>query len=73
MQTETKGQQELFLKAENLLKIYGPTTAVNHLSIELKKGEVLALVGGNGAGKSTLTKILSGVITSNEGTLSIEG
>jgi ribose transport system ATP-binding protein len=72
-QTDTKGQQELFLKAENLLKIYGPTTAVNHLSIDLKKGEVLALVGGNGAGKSTLTKIISGVITSNEGTLAIEG
>lgn len=72
-QADGKKQQEQFLKADNLLKIYGPTIAVNHLSIELNKGEVLALVGGNGAGKSTLTKILSGVVKANEGVLCIEG
>lgn len=65
--------REIFLKAENLLKIYGPTTAVNHLNISVYKGEVLALVGGNGAGKSTLTKILSGVVKSDGGTIQIEG
>lgn len=65
--------REIFLEAKDLLKVYGPTTAVNHLSINIYKGEVLALVGGNGAGKSTLTKILSGVVNANQGSISIKG
>ena len=65
--------RDIFLEAKDLLKVYGPTVAVNHLSIHVYKGEVLALVGGNGAGKSTLTKILSGVISSDQGSIQIEG
>ena len=45
--------REIFLEGKDLLKVYGPTTAVNHLDINVYQGEVLALVGGNGAGKST--------------------
>ena len=43
--------REIFLEGKDLLKVYGPTTAVNHLDINVYQGEVLALVGGNGAGK----------------------
>lgn len=65
--------RDIFLEAENLLKVYGPTVAVNNLSINVYKGEILALIGGNGAGKSTLTKILSGVVSSDQGSIRIEG
>ena len=66
-------QTHVILQGRDLLKTYGPTTAVNNLSIELCKGEVLALVGANGAGKSTLIKVLSGVVPCDRGRILIEG
>ena len=65
--------REILLEARDLLKVYGPTTAVNHLDIDIYRGEVLSLVGGNGAGKSTLIKLLSGVVKSDGGSLKISG
>ena len=55
------------MKQKDLLKVYGPTVAVNHLSIHVYKGEVLALVGGNGAGKSTLMRLILGEMKPDEG------
>jgi len=49
------------LKANNISKTFPGVKALDSVDIELRKGEVLALVGENGAGKSTLTKILSGL------------
>jgi ABC-type sugar transport system ATPase subunit len=51
------------LKANNISKTFPGVKALDSVDIELRKGEVLALVGENGAGKSTLTKILSGLHT----------
>ena len=65
--------REILLEGRDLLKIYGPTTAVNHLDIDIYSGEVLSLVGGNGAGKSTLIKLLSGVVKADGGSLRICG
>ena len=47
--------------------------ALNNLNFEVKKGEIIGIVGNNGAGKSTLLKILSGVAFQNEGTIDING
>ncbi|MDD3172495.1 MAG: ATP-binding cassette domain-containing protein [Herbinix sp.] len=69
----TENSREVLLEAKNLLKVYGSTIAVNNLDITIYKGEILALVGGNGAGKSTLTKLLSGVESSDKGSLRFEG
>ena len=62
---------KVILQGLNLLKTYGPTVAVNNLSITLHEGEVLALVGANGAGKSTLIKALSGIISCDSGRIQI--
>ena len=55
------------LRISDLTKIYGGVTALNHVSLDLMPGEVLALVGENGAGKSTLIKSLSGAVTPDAG------
>jgi D-xylose transport system ATP-binding protein len=52
---------------------FGGIRAVEHASIGLFAGEVLALIGHNGAGKSTLIKILSGALARDAGTIAIDG
>ena len=47
--------------------------ALNNLNLEIKKGEVLGVVGRNGCGKSTLLKIITGVLQASEGNVSIKG
>lgn len=55
------------LRAEHIVKKYGPVTALTDVSIHLQKGEVLGLLGDNGAGKSTLIKILTGFLQPTDG------
>ena len=64
---------EALLKMEDVTKIYGGVTALNHVSLDLMPGEILALVGENGAGKSTLIKSLSGAVIPDAGTITMEG
>lgn len=61
------------LRAEGLVKSYGPTLAVRDLSLTLTAGRITALVGGNGAGKSTLTRILAGITRPDRGRLEVGG
>ncbi|MCL5070688.1 MAG: ATP-binding cassette domain-containing protein [Actinobacteria bacterium] len=61
------------LEAKGLTKLYGPVIALNNVDFELKRGEILGLLGDNGAGKSTLIKILSGAIVPNKGEIYFEG
>jgi ABC-type sugar transport system ATPase subunit len=58
---------------ENITKRFGGIYAVNDVTFELNRGEVLALVGDNGAGKSSLMKILSGAYEAEEGSIYIRG
>lgn len=54
-------------------KSYGNLLALNHVSFDLKPGEVVALVGKNGSGKSTLIKILAGVVQADAGVMELSG
>lgn len=55
------------IKVENLTKIYGDQKALNNISFEVKKPEVVGFLGPNGAGKSTMMKILTTYINATEG------
>ena len=59
--------KEKVLHVENISKTFPGVKALNNISLDLFKGEVLVLAGENGAGKSTLVKILSGIYTADEG------
>ncbi len=52
-------------------KEYITKAALNNVSLEVSRGEILGLVGSNGAGKTTLVKILSGIISSSSGSVSV--
>ena len=64
---------ETIVSMKNISKNFPGVKALDHVQIELRSGEVMALLGENGAGKSTLMKILSGVYTRDEGSLEIFG
>src|SRR5437870_1714832 len=66
-------QQPIILSLQNASKSFGAIRALEDVSIELRTGEVHALVGENGAGKSTLVKILGGVHLPDAGSLRIGG
>ena len=55
------------LRTDNLVKKYGKRTVVNHVSIDVKQGEIVGLLGPNGAGKTTTFYMTTGLITPNEG------
>ncbi len=61
------------IQASNLTKIFGKSTAVDHISFEVQKGEIFGFLGPNGAGKTTTTRMLTGVIPPDEGTATILG
>lgn len=61
------------LVMEGISKAFPGVQALDDVSLTLKRGEVLCLVGENGAGKSTLMKILTGVDRQNSGTILLEG
>jgi ABC-type sugar transport system ATPase subunit len=61
------------LRVEHITKSFGPVSALRDVSLHLKKGEVLGLLGDNGAGKSTLIKILCGFQKQDSGTMWVKG
>jgi ABC-type sugar transport system ATPase subunit len=64
---------ESMLSVRHLVKRFGGLTAVNDVSMDVRPGEVVGLVGDNGAGKSTLIKCVSGVYHPDAGHIYFEG
>ena len=61
------------LEVKNLVKRYGNKYAVNDISFTVERGEILGFLGPNGAGKSTTMNIITGYLSSTEGTVTIDG
>lgn len=61
------------LELVNITKIFPGVKALDEVNMDLRKGEVLALVGENGAGKSTLINCITGVLTPNGGEIKVDG
>jgi ABC-2 type transport system ATP-binding protein len=64
---------EIVLQAENLTKRFGPLTAVQGLSLEVRQGEIFGFLGPNGAGKTTSINMLCGLLKPDEGQVRLYG
>lgn len=62
------------IQLKNVTKIFGGTkTAVDHLDLEIKKGEIFGFIGPNGAGKTTTLRMITGIIAPTEGQITVNG
>jgi gliding motility-associated transport system ATP-binding protein len=61
------------IEVQDLTKSYGPTTAVDHVSFTVNKGEILGFLGPNGAGKTTTMRVLTGYMPATSGTARVAG
>jgi len=66
-------KKEAIVIVTNLTKLYKNIPAVNHISFEVKQGEIYGFLGPNGAGKTTTIKILTGLLQPTSGTATIAG
>ena len=64
---------EVILTMKGIDKSFPGVHALDHVDLEVRKNEVLALMGENGAGKSTLMKVLTGIYKKDSGTITYEG
>lgn len=65
--------EDLILTARGLVKRYGRVTALDRADFDLRRNEILAVIGDNGAGKSSLIKAISGAATPDEGEIRLDG
>lgn len=61
------------IELKNICKYFGEVVANKNISMEVKKGEILSLLGENGSGKTTLMNMLSGIYFPNEGQIFVDG
>ncbi len=64
---------EAILKIDNLESYYGPIMAIRGVSLEVRKGQIVTVLGANGAGKTTLLKTISGIMDPEKGTITLRG
>ncbi len=71
--TKIKENKKFILEMKGIVKRFGGIKALDNVDFNIKKGEVVGLLGDNGAGKSTLIKIVCGVHQPDEGEIFLEG
>ena len=64
-----EGSARKMLKIENLHVSYGPIRALKGISLEVKEGEIVTLIGSNGAGKSTTLSAITGIVKYQSGSI----
>lgn len=67
------GIKEYFIKLVKRQLYYNEFVALNNISLEVERGDVLGIIGLNGSGKSTLLKIISGILKPTQGSVDIKG
>ncbi len=70
-ETDPYESRPKILDVQNLVKIYGPKIAVNHISFHVREGEIVGLLGLNGAGKTTTFRMTCGLIPADEGEVTL--
>ncbi|MEL7154298.1 MAG: ABC transporter ATP-binding protein [Pseudomonadota bacterium] len=63
---------DVVLRVDNLESYYGPIMAIRGVSLEVRRGQIVTVLGANGAGKTTLLKTISGVMDPEKGTVKLE-
>jgi ABC-2 type transport system ATP-binding protein len=66
-------ESETLLDVNHLSKAYGPTLAVNDITFQARKGEVVGFLGPNGAGKTTTMRMITGYLPPSRGTVTVDG
>jgi branched-chain amino acid transport system ATP-binding protein len=66
-------KREPLLRGEDITVTFGGLTALNHVSMEIYPGEIMAIIGPNGAGKTTLLNVINGFYKADEGRVFFEG
>ena len=61
------------VKIENLTKRFHATIAINQLSLEIEKGQIIGIIGPDGAGKTTLLRLLTGLFKPTSGSITVDG
>jgi branched-chain amino acid transport system ATP-binding protein len=64
---------DIILKLSNIESYYGPIMAIRGISLEVRRGQIVALLGANGAGKTTVLKTVSGILDPQKGTIEFLG
>ncbi len=64
---------ETMLRLLNVESAYGPIKAIRGISLQVRKGEIAAVLGSNGAGKSTILKTISGILDPRKGSIEFKG
>src|SRR5262245_35556682 len=64
---------EIILKLSNIESYYGPIMAIRGISLEVRRGQIVALLGANGAGKTTVLKTISGILDPQKGSVEFLG
>ncbi len=72
-QPPSSGADDEVVKLLNIKRMFGSTPAVNNISLSVKRGEILGIIGRSGAGKSTLIRCLNGLERPDSGSVIIEG
>ncbi len=67
------GPDSAYVRIRDVSKKFGGITAVDHVSLDIRRGEIFCLLGGSGSGKTTLLRMLAGFETPTAGTIEIDG
>lgn len=64
---------EIVLEIKGISKSYGKKEVLNNINLSIERGKIIGLLGPNGSGKTTLIKLINGLLTPNEGEITVDG